>query len=140
MDIIISFNTSYMTAGEFVRDRKRIAVNYLKFWFWIDLITTIPYDTILDLVIQQSFHSTNLIRIVRIFRLIKIVRLVRALKLKNTMSFLDEILSLDKTFSTILTVFRLCFLILIIGHWVACLWHFVGTLGTNINWIVAMNI
>ena len=140
IDILVSFNTAYITAGELVKDRRRIAISYLKFWFWIDLITTIPYDDILDLIISTNTSSTQLIKILRVFRLVKIVRLVRALKLKNTLSFLDEILTLDKLISTILTVLRLCCLILIIGHWVACLWHFIGTLNQTNNWMIALNI
>jgi len=50
IDILVSFNTGYMDKNELVLDRKLIAQNYFRFWFWIDLLATIPYELILSLI------------------------------------------------------------------------------------------
>jgi hyperpolarization activated cyclic nucleotide-gated potassium channel 2 len=48
LDIIQNFNIAVLVNGELIYDRKVIAKNYLKFWFGIDLISTIPYELIVN--------------------------------------------------------------------------------------------
>lgn len=46
LDILLTFNTGYKKefTEEIVLDRYLIFKNYLKFWFWIDLFSTLPYQ------------------------------------------------------------------------------------------------
>ena len=46
MDIFVQFNTSYYSIGKLIESRKLITLNYLKSWFFIDLISSIPYNYI----------------------------------------------------------------------------------------------
>ena len=46
-DILINFRTTYVTNGEVVTDKQKIAVNYVKGWFVIDTIAAIPFDLLL---------------------------------------------------------------------------------------------
>jgi hypothetical protein len=46
LDVIINFNTGFYDVSTLITDRKAIAIDYLKFWFWIDLISSIPYTWI----------------------------------------------------------------------------------------------
>ena len=48
-DLIVNFNTAYFKNGFLVTSRKDIIKNYLKFWFWIDLIATMPIEDIMSL-------------------------------------------------------------------------------------------
>ena len=43
MDIAITFNTGFYSRGALVMNRKKIAKNYFKFWFWLDIIASVPY-------------------------------------------------------------------------------------------------
>jgi hypothetical protein len=47
IDIVITFNTGFYKKGYLVMKRKDIIKNYLKTWFWIDLIASFPYTWIL---------------------------------------------------------------------------------------------
>lgn len=47
-DILISFNTAIYINGELNFSRKSIALNYLKLWFWLDLIASFPYSRVVD--------------------------------------------------------------------------------------------
>lgn len=47
-DILLNFNTGVYLDGTLSMKRERIIKNYLSFWFWIDLISTFPYDIIID--------------------------------------------------------------------------------------------
>ena len=46
LDMCLSFNTAFFDNGleMYIYSRKLIALNYMKFWFWIDLVSTIPFD------------------------------------------------------------------------------------------------
>ena len=48
IDILLSFNTSYIEKDSLteIRDHKSIVINYLQGWFFIDLISVIPFDKI----------------------------------------------------------------------------------------------
>ena len=37
LDMLINFNTAFIDKGEIIDDRKIIAKDYFKLWFWIDL-------------------------------------------------------------------------------------------------------
>lgn len=44
-DIILNFRTTYVSRkGEVVSNSKSIAVNYLKGWFFVDLVAALPFD------------------------------------------------------------------------------------------------
>lgn len=46
MDVVLNFNTGFYEANTIITDRWEIAKDYLKFWFWIDLLSSIPYTWI----------------------------------------------------------------------------------------------
>ena len=53
LDIVISFRTTYVhIGGEVVSDSKRIRNNYIKGWFALDLISSVPLEMI-DMIIEQ---------------------------------------------------------------------------------------
>ena len=79
LDILVTFNTAvHVSQVKIVEDRKQIAKMYLKKWFWIDLLVTLPYDQIISLY-NPSFQ--NVVALSKFVRIMKIVRLVRLLKL-----------------------------------------------------------
>ena len=50
IDILVTFNTAVpVSQVKLIDDRKMIAKMYLKKWFWIDLIVTIPFNRLISL-------------------------------------------------------------------------------------------
>lgn len=47
IDVAMNFNTAYYHKGNLIFDRKKIILNYLKLWFWLDLLSTFPYDWVI---------------------------------------------------------------------------------------------
>lgn len=44
-DIILNFRTTYVSRkGEVVSNSRSIAVNYVKGWFFVDLVAALPFD------------------------------------------------------------------------------------------------
>lgn len=63
LDIIVTFNTAFYAKGNLVWEknniikissRKKIAINYLKFWFWLDLLASFPYVEFAELSISDE--------------------------------------------------------------------------------------
>lgn len=47
LDVPLNFNTGYYSKRSLIMQRRQIAIDYLKYWFWIDLFSSIPYTWIL---------------------------------------------------------------------------------------------
>eukprot|EP01038_Epipyxis_sp_PR26KG_P011631 gene11631-15580_t len=134
IDMILYINTSYydVKAMTFIHDRYKIILNYAKFWFWVDIISTIPFDDIFGTIINtDKLGSIRVIKIMRLIRLVKIYKL-------QTLSDGFEKMNINPLFV------NLMILLLQIGfitHLFACFWHYVGLIDhTNMNWISINNL
>ena len=68
----MGFRKGYINdvTGKHVRDGKLIAIQYLKFYFWIDLLSCIPFDLFVDIMFLRL---VSLIKVLRLFRFKKII-------------------------------------------------------------------
>jgi hypothetical protein len=73
IDMILNFCFAYFDSKDEVVDLKqRIALKYLRGWFWIDFITVFPISQIMD---TSSYNKVaRMARLPKLYRLIKIVR------------------------------------------------------------------
>lgn len=85
IDIVVNFRTGIMqqdNAEQVILDPKLIAKHYLRTWFFLDLISSIPLDYIFLIFNQvndfsESFQILHAGRALRILRLAKLLSLVR---------------------------------------------------------------
>ena len=91
VDILFNFNTGIFQDGLLKMNRHAIIKDYFQFWFWVDCISTFPYDIILD---ESSSYtqSAKLLRMLKFLRFIKMLKLLRLAKLKKIMDTMNEIL------------------------------------------------
>lgn len=78
VDIVVLFRTTYIDSdtGEEIFFSKKIAINYIKGRFWMDLLATIPFDTIIESInpgSAQEIQLSGLLKLIRITRLTKII-------------------------------------------------------------------
>lgn len=59
VDIIVTFNTGFYKKGYLVMKRKDIIKNYMKTWFWIDLVATFPYTWVLGGSTSNASTTTS---------------------------------------------------------------------------------
>eukprot|EP00539_Tryblionella_compressa_P013571 CAMPEP_0178830600 /NCGR_PEP_ID=MMETSP0746-20121128/9006_1 /TAXON_ID=913974 /ORGANISM="Nitzschia punctata, Strain CCMP561" /LENGTH=815 /DNA_ID=CAMNT_0020492771 /DNA_START=59 /DNA_END=2506 /DNA_ORIENTATION=- len=92
MDILVSFNLAYEDESEdLVTDRKKIAWNYLRMWFWLDLIGVFPfYSVILEAKGLEDVDSRET-RYLALVGLTRLVRLHRVVKCFEWMQYSDKI-------------------------------------------------
>ena len=103
--IVLNFFHSYLDkkTGEVVTNTKKIAINYLKGWFFIDFISSFPFEFIWE----KSFFL-RLIRLIRINKIFKFISFVERVSLK-TRHFI--------------ALFRLCFFGIFGTFFFACGWY-----------------
>lgn len=124
IDIIVIFNTAYFDDDYKIIDcRKTICVEYIKGWFFIDVISILPIEMILKADAVKYNEMLRIARIGRIYKVVKLIRLVRVIKLASAKNKFAQILV--KLFSISGSVGRI--LIYLGGfflscHFVCCLW------------------
>lgn len=149
-DILIEFNTGFYAKGALVSDRKVVAKNYLKFWFWMDVIASIPYTWFIDGVFETNstdnstslYKAPQLLRMVRMLRMLRVLRLLRLAKLKKILMKIEDYIA-SNIVATMFVFARLLSVVFFIAHWTACWWYFIGYQDMAINpvtWVVKANI
>ena len=95
IDIVIIFRTAiYGSNMEIVTDTKQIAVAYLKGNFWIDFISTFPFDTMPGRFMRKELAER--FKIFGIFKLIRVVRLNRIIRDLNSKRYVKTSLKIMK--------------------------------------------
>ena len=98
-----------------------IANVYLRAWFWIDLVASVPIDKIVAAAVGDS--SGNALAFLQLLRLTRLVRLVRLVKLSRTVALLEQAGVISPT---LLRLAGLLFQLIFFAHLFACAWFFVG--------------
>ncbi|XP_019887943.1 potassium/sodium hyperpolarization-activated cyclic nucleotide-gated channel 2 isoform X8 [Ooceraea biroi] len=150
IDIVVNFRTGIMqqdNAEQVILDPKLIAKHYLRTWFFLDLISSIPLDYIFLIFNQfqdfsesfQLLHAGRALRILRLAKLLSLVRLLRLSRLVRYVSQWEEVYFLNMA-SVFMRIFNLICMMLLIGHWSGCLQFLVPMLqGFPSNSWVAIN-
>ncbi|XP_045469936.1 potassium/sodium hyperpolarization-activated cyclic nucleotide-gated channel 2 isoform X3 [Harmonia axyridis] len=150
IDIVVNFRTGIMqqdNAEQVILDPKLIAKHYLRTWFFLDLISSIPLDYIFLIFNQfqdygdsfQILHAGRALRILRLAKLLSLVRLLRLSRLVRYVSQWEEVYFLNMA-SVFMRIFNLICMMLLIGHWSGCLQFLVPMLqGFPPNSWVAIN-
>ncbi|CEM05198.1 unnamed protein product [Vitrella brassicaformis CCMP3155] len=120
-DIVFNFFTAHEENAVLIIDGRRNAIHYLKTWFLLDLVSSIPLEFIFFLSSGASSLSVlQLPRLLRIIKIFKLFRLVRLLKLLRIFTRLEESLLLRFSVMTILKFF---FFTAMWCHWTSCVFY-----------------
>jgi len=127
-DMMLAFITAYVTnAGIMERRMRSIAVHYLKTWFPVDLCI-VAID--LGLLILMG-RSQGYIRLTKtISRVMRITRLLRFVKMSKHISELMARINSEYILQ-IIGLLRLLVVIVILNHYIACLWFLISSLSSQ---------
>ncbi|XP_059504587.1 potassium/sodium hyperpolarization-activated cyclic nucleotide-gated channel 1-like isoform X3 [Stegostoma tigrinum] len=128
LDLIVNFRTGIVVEdnAEIILDPNVIKWKYLKSWFIIDFVSSIPVDYIF-LIIEKGFDSDvyKTARALRIVRFTKILSLLRLLRLSRLIRYIhqwEEIFHMTYDFaSAVVRIFNLIGMMLLLCHWDGCL-------------------
>ena len=87
-DMVITFNLAYYDeADDLVTDRKRIARNYLRLMFWVDLLGVFPFYLVALAATGEMGEDSTLSRYLSLLRLFRLVRLHRVKQLFDNLQY-----------------------------------------------------
>lgn len=127
-DLILQFFIAVPIKSGMVRDRKQIAKLYLSCWFWIDLLSILPFDTMGLLMASPAIQKLKVIRIIRLLRMLKLAKMLRASQIFKRW---ENATSLSYAKQGLI---KFTILLVMIMHWMGCVWGLLGLfLGTDLK-------
>ena len=145
-DMCYTFNTGFFEdAAEeiLILDRKRIATQYIKTWFFVDLLSTLPFDYIVSAATTGTLTNSNAVGLE--LRLTKLARGLRLFRLAKLITMTVKVQRLHKAAShhwdinpAVTPLLKMIGFIFYCLHVLGCGWYFVCTLDENSmrdNWI-----
>lgn len=81
-----------------------------------------------------------ILRLVKFFRFFKVLRLLRIAKLKTIFSKIVDYLNFSDGMLGLLGFFKLSMIVILLAHWLACLWNLVGKIDDQNNWLLTYGI
>lgn len=120
IDILIRFNLGYIEYGEYIQDKKKIAQHYRSRLFFRHFFASIPpADLIARIFAPNSLFIIAVLRFPRLFRLPQFYRIFNRWETNVNIN------------PTLMRMYKLVIIIILITHWVACLWFTIGSWESN---------
>jgi hypothetical protein len=116
-DVVLNFSTAVDEKGRRITDRKEVAKHYLKGWFAIDFVSSIPFE------ILFLFFDVERLAIFSVLRMLRSLRLIRLLKVGSTILRYNRRSSLNPI---VLRMGFILFWVALASHWAACFWIHLG--------------
>jgi CRP-like cAMP-binding protein len=134
LDIIINFRVAYFDAEKvIIAIPKLIALKYFKTWLAFDLVTSFPYDAVVN-----SFSSSGrYITLVKAIRYFKMVKFFRITKLQKRETSIQEFIGAD---TVVFEVLKLLVQFVLLAHIVSCLYWIYCTSLSGEHWYDAYNL
>ena len=138
IDIVVTFNTAFFDENKLlmVTDKCTIAKQYIRFWFWLDLLSIIPFD----LIISHTSNGDmgNVAKISRVSKLYKMVRMLRMIKMIRIFKDRKKIMAnLDKAMNTNAGSERILFYLfgfVLFNHTFSSIWIMLASFDERNNW------
>lgn len=109
LDIFLTFNTAYYWKGQIHRDQLEIIKHYAKGKLLMDTIIVVP-------LLLAGFNLPWL----------KFSLLFRVFRVPQMLEGIEEVLSPNQNVATLLSLLKLVYFIIIMCHFCACVWVFLG--------------
>lgn len=97
LDVILNFFTARAYTVEkttmLTMDRRSIVKHYMKFWLWMDLLSSFPFDVVLEIMHDQK--DQNAARSAKAVRVFKLLKVGRALRLRKIIIMVQRVLMLS---------------------------------------------
>ena len=133
LDILFSFRTSYFDELNDCVETvpHEIRNHYIRTWFFIDLVSTLPFDIIVPLFMGGDSSSLSSIRIIKFVRLSRILKMFRLTKLTKFLTKLEDVLGISPAFFELL---KYLIIVILVTHLVCCLWYYACGSISNSAW------
>jgi ankyrin repeat protein len=121
LDMLVHFNLAfYNDRDEIIYHRRLIAKNYLRLWFWVDMIGVFPFFLVALAITGNIGVESTFVQYLSLLRLLRLVRLYRVKQLFAILQTATEISLLT------LTLTRNFGFVLLWTHFNACIMYFIA--------------
>eukprot|EP01083_Nonionella_stella_P083707 231517_1 len=128
-DIVLNFRTGYIDKYDhlhIITSPVMIAKKYLSSWFWLDLISSLPFEFVIPLLIhEEDTRFSEFVKVLRIFRLLRGLKMLRVLRVFKLFKGFGGYVFVREAAMTLKCV-RCLAAMLITAHYLACFWYLVG--------------
>ncbi|XP_023187178.1 potassium/sodium hyperpolarization-activated cyclic nucleotide-gated channel 2-like [Xiphophorus maculatus] len=127
VDLVLNFRTGIMKedSTEIILDPRAIRQKYLKTWFLVDFVSSIPVDYIflmVDSLDSEVYRTARALRIVRFTKILSLLRLLRLSRLIRYIHQWEEIFHMTYDLaSAMVRIVNLIGMMLLLCHWDGCL-------------------
>eukprot|EP00056_Hartaetosiga_gracilis_P017603 m.7812 g.7812 ORF g.7812 m.7812 type:complete len:890 (+) comp5917_c0_seq2:238-2907(+) len=127
VDIFINFRTGIVSPHALhviILDKKAITRHYLRGWFFVDLISSLPLDYIITACYGVSYDSpsylkaSRALKFIRVTKLLTLLRLLRVTRVFRMFRRWEEVLNVNTAW---VRMFKLVVLMLLMSHWSGCI-------------------
>lgn len=131
-EIVVNFFTGFYKRGKIVMSKKKIAQEYIKSWFLLDLLSSIPFSffslaSSADAEKISLLQQTKIVRVLRLVKYARLLRLLRFMKVNKLMQTIEDAV-VGEIANIILKFIKLSLALIFITHWNACAFFLVGSL------------
>ena len=131
-DIVVQFRTAFMHDGTWVTEARRIGRRYMMGpWFTLDVLAGFPLQRVVQAAnpVAAGDPTEALLRANQLVRVFRVLRVFRLVKLNRLFTLLEEQLKLNPALVRLAKLFSG---LLLLWHWVGCIWLFVGQLERDV--------
>ena len=129
VDLVLQFYTPFYSneTGGWEIEHQKIARHYLTGWFSIDVVSILPFDTLGAVLQNEAFQQLKILRAIRLLRLAKLLRIFKGSRIIKRM---QSRIGISYAMQTMI---KFCVMILMVAHWLACMWGIVLGLEENME-------
>ncbi|MEB3341919.1 ion transporter [Okeania sp.] len=130
-DIFLQFHLGYFELGEYIDDQKKIGQHYYNSGLFLrHLIVSFPGDLIARISLPNSLFIIAWLRLTRLLRLPQFYRIFNKWETDIHIN------------PTLLRMFKLVILIILITHWVGCIWFVIGSWESShgSSWLISKSL
>ncbi|GMH86577.1 hypothetical protein TrST_g13891 [Triparma strigata] len=121
LDIFINFRTCFLDDHQVLHTSTSIiSEHYLRGWFTIDFLSTVPLDRLMVSLLPSSTGLRGL-KMIRIVRLVRLAKLIKLLKQQSENSS-EDVIPVDATVQKVLKLLATLFFI---GHLFGCFFSYI---------------
>ena len=139
-DIFLTFFTPVYVKVDMIISLKDIAKNYISGWFFLDVISVLPFEDFMTLIGRKSTSVELLAGLTKAFRLMRLMRLIRLFKafdFTNADNYFLKFMDTHYKGTIVGLLLPNIMLMTFTIHFFSCCWYLLATLDeTNQNWVV----
>ncbi|OMJ89986.1 hypothetical protein SteCoe_7775 [Stentor coeruleus] len=133
LDIIVNFISSYKDNEQNeICDMKKIVIHYLKTWFLMDVIASIPFGLIdysidLQTTTAKVSRYNKLVRaskLPRLYRIIRVFRVVKLIKYYAQGNVINNFVEFFQLNARVLKFAQFLLTVFFFVHFIGCFWYF----------------